>query len=70
MMTETLGARLRRLRLAAGLKQHALAVRTGLTREAISMLETGRRGRRPAADTVVRLAAALGVPPGELAGTK
>ena len=57
-----LAARLRALRQAAGMKQAVLARKAGLTREAVSMLETGKRGRRPAVDTVVRLAAALGVP--------
>ncbi len=61
-----LAGRLRALRQAAGLKQATLARRAGLTREAISMLETGKRGRRPGVDTVVRLAAALGVPVAEL----
>ena len=57
-----ISARLRALRQAAGMKQVVLARKAGLTREAVSMLETGKRGRRPAVDTVVRLAAALGVP--------
>ena len=60
------GARLRSLRLAAGRTQIELAVRSGLTHELISRLELGRRG--PRAETVGRLADALGVAPGELAG--
>jgi transcriptional regulator with XRE-family HTH domain len=40
------GERLRRLRIAAGLSQEALAERSGLSVQAIGALETGKR-RRP-----------------------
>src|SRR3954447_9510055 len=52
------GERLRRLRVAAGLSQEALAERAGLSVQAIGALETGRR-RRPYPQTVAVLAEAL-----------
>ena len=55
------GWRLRRLREAAQLTQLELARRSGLTNDAISILERGRRA--PQATTVRALAQALGVPP-------
>ncbi|HXM56583.1 MAG TPA: tetratricopeptide repeat protein [Candidatus Dormibacteraeota bacterium] len=54
------GHRLNRLRVAAGLTQEALAERSGLSVDAISALENGRR-RRPRAATVRLLADALGL---------
>jgi predicted ATPase/DNA-binding XRE family transcriptional regulator len=54
------GARLRRLREAAGLTQEELAERAGLTRKAISVLERGER-KRPYPHTVRSLADALGL---------
>src|SRR5215217_5170636 len=55
------GKRLRALREAAGLNQLQLAAASGLTHEAISRLETGKRS--PHATTVRALAQALGVAP-------
>lgn len=52
------GDRLRRLRMAAGLTQEALAERAGLSARGISDLERGRRAA-PYYDTVHRLADAL-----------
>jgi len=52
------GERLRHLRVAAGLSQEALAVRSGLSVQAIGALETGKR-RRPYPHTVAALAEAL-----------
>jgi tetratricopeptide (TPR) repeat protein len=49
---------LRRHREAAGLSQQALAVRSGLSEDAIGLLERGRR-QRPRRDTVRRLSVAL-----------
>jgi predicted ATPase/transcriptional regulator with XRE-family HTH domain len=60
------GARLRRLREAAGLTQEELAERAGLTRKAISVLERGER-KRPYPHTVRSLADALGLPEDERA---
>ena len=54
------GERLRRLRVAAGLSQEALAERSGLSVQAIGALETGKR-RRPYPHTVAALADALGL---------
>ena len=55
------GKRLRAIREAAGLNQIRLAAASGLTHEAISRLETGRCW--PYAETVRKLAGALGVEP-------
>ena len=41
------GERLRRLRVAAGLSQEALAERAGLSAQAIGALETGKRRPYP-----------------------
>src|SRR5215218_1077447 len=60
------GERLRRLRLAAGLSQEALAERSGLSVQAIGALETGKR-RRPYPHTVPALADALGLTESERA---
>jgi len=54
------GALLRRLREAAGLTQEELAVRAGLSRNAVGALERGLR-RRPYPHTVRSLAHALGL---------
>jgi transcriptional regulator with XRE-family HTH domain len=61
-----MGARLRTLREAAGLTQLELAARSEVTHETISRLELGRRS--PRAETIERLARALGVTPAELIG--
>lgn len=55
-----LGARLRALRLAAGLTQAELARRTGIHRPNIARVEAGRH--TPSLETLSRLAAAIGVP--------
>src|ERR687894_820820 len=55
------GKRLRAIREVAGLNQIQLAAASGLTHEAISRLETGRCW--PYAETVRKLAKALGVEP-------
>ena len=52
------GARLRRLRGAAGLTQEELALRAGLSSDAVSRLERGQR-KRPYPHTVRALAGAL-----------
>jgi predicted ATPase/DNA-binding XRE family transcriptional regulator len=56
----TFGNLLRRHRESANLTQEALAARTGLTAQAISLLERGER-RRPQKYTVEKLAEALGL---------
>lgn len=54
-----LGARLRKLRTAAGLTQAELARRTGIHRPNIARVEAGRH--TPSLETLGRLAAAIGV---------
>ena len=60
------GARLRRLREAAGLTQEELAVRAGLSRNAVSALERGLH-KRPYPHTIRSLADALGLSESERA---
>lgn len=55
-----LGARLRALRLEAGLTQAELARRTGIHRPNIARVEAGRH--TPSLETLTRLATAIGVP--------
>lgn len=55
-----LGARLRELRLAAGLTQAELARRTGIHRPNIARVEAGRH--TPSLETLARLSGAIGVP--------
>ncbi len=55
-----LGARLRALRMAAGLTQAELARRTGIHRPNIARVEAGRH--TPSLETLSRLAAAIGIP--------
>jgi DNA-binding XRE family transcriptional regulator len=54
-----LGARLRELRVAAGLTQAELARRTGIHRPNIARVEAGRH--TPSLETLARLASAIGV---------
>jgi transcriptional regulator with XRE-family HTH domain len=54
------GVRLRSARIAAGMTQEMLAERSGISVDAISALESGRR-RRPHARTVTMLADGLGL---------
>lgn len=58
------GPLLRHYRRAVGLSQEKLAERSGLSREAVSLLERGAR-QRPYAYTVRMLATALGLTPAE-----
>jgi DNA-binding XRE family transcriptional regulator len=55
-----LGARLRELRVEAGLTQAELARRTGIHRPNIARVEAGRH--TPSLETLARLASAIGVP--------
>jgi predicted ATPase/transcriptional regulator with XRE-family HTH domain len=59
---EAFGALLRRLRVAAGFSQAALAERAGLSTDAVAALETGRR-KNPRAFTLRLLADALDLDP-------
>jgi transcriptional regulator with XRE-family HTH domain len=56
---ETFGEMLVRLREAAGVSQYALAKMTGLSRQALSYLET--EGGAPSWETVQKIARALGL---------
>lgn len=64
-MDESLGERLRRLRLGRGMKAAALARAAGLSRQEISDIELGKR-RLPGAATLGRIAGVLGVSLDEL----
>lgn len=57
---ETFGQRIKRLREAAGLKQHELAARCGMGQSAIGNIENGKRG---GSRNLAKLATALGVNP-------
>jgi transcriptional regulator with XRE-family HTH domain len=61
---EVFGRNLSRRRRASGLSQEELGVRASLHRTAVGQLERGERVAR--ADTLVKLAGSLGVPPEEL----
>lgn len=58
------GQNLARHRERANVSQEELGVRASLHRTAVGQLERGER--IPRADTVVKLAGALGIPPGTL----
>lgn len=55
---------LRAAREKAGLSQEALAERAGMHRNAVALLETGKRD--PRVSTVAKLAQALGIPASDL----
>jgi transcriptional regulator with XRE-family HTH domain len=61
---DTFARNLRRAREQAGLSQEALAERAGMHRNAVALLETGKR--EPRLSTIVRLAKALGVKTSDL----
>jgi transcriptional regulator with XRE-family HTH domain len=63
-VAERFGANLRRVRRREGLSQEGLAIRASLHRTEIGRLEGGERACR--IDTLIRLAGAMAVPPGEL----
>lgn len=63
-MAGRLGDNLRRVRRREGLSQERLAVRASLHRTEIGLLERGARVCR--IDTLIQLAGAMAVPPGEL----
>jgi transcriptional regulator with XRE-family HTH domain len=58
------GENLHRCRERAGVSQEELGIRASLHRTEIGILERG--ARCPRIDTLVKLAGALGVPPGDL----
>jgi transcriptional regulator with XRE-family HTH domain len=61
---QTLASTLRRLRLERGLTQEALAFHAGVTVSALARIERGLSN--PAWTTLVRIANALEITPGEL----
>ena len=63
-VAERFGSNLHRVRRREGLSQEGLAVRASLHRTEIGRLEGGERACR--IDTLIRLAGAMAVPPGEL----
>jgi transcriptional regulator with XRE-family HTH domain len=63
-VAERFGANLRRVRRREGLSQEGLVVRASLHRTEVGRLEGGERACR--IDTLIRLAGAMAVPPGEL----
>jgi transcriptional regulator with XRE-family HTH domain len=65
MSVEIDGTRLKALREMRVMERKELAGRCGISYSTLSQLETNRRRAR--AETVKRLAGALGVPPAELA---
>jgi transcriptional regulator with XRE-family HTH domain len=64
-MGETFGQKLRALRRAISITQRELAVRVGVDFSYISKLENNRLPP-PAADTILKICEALGIPPDEL----
>jgi transcriptional regulator with XRE-family HTH domain len=63
-VTRQLGRRIRRRRNLLELSQEALAERAGIHRTQISLYENGER--MPLASSLIKLAAALGIPVGRL----
>lgn len=64
VVAERFGENLRRVRKREDLSQERLGKRASLHRTEIGLLEKGRRVCR--IDTLIRLAGAMAVPPGEL----
>jgi transcriptional regulator with XRE-family HTH domain len=64
IVAKRFGENLRRVRRREGLSQEQLAIRASLHRTEVGKLE--RAGRVCRIDTLIRLAGALAVPPGEL----
>jgi transcriptional regulator with XRE-family HTH domain len=58
------GENLRRVRRRAGISQEELGMRSSLHRTEIGLLERG--ARVPRIDTLIKIASALAIPPGEL----
>ena len=67
-MEQTLGERLKAVRRRLGMSQEELALKSGVTQEAIEIVESGKR-RYMRSDHVARLVKALGVSADEVLGT-
>lgn len=65
-VAEALGARMRELRVKAGLTQAAVSDRTGIHRPIIARLEGG--AHVPRIDSILRYARAIGVQPSAILG--
>jgi transcriptional regulator with XRE-family HTH domain len=68
---ETIGQRIKRFREERGLSASELAERAGVAKSYLSTLEheeNGKSARRPSADTLYRIAEALGVAMSDLLG--
>ena len=63
-LAERFGENLRRCRRRAGLSQEAVGLRAAIHRTEVGMLERGER--TPRIDTLVKVAGALDVDPGDL----
>ena len=63
MTAMTFGERLKEVRTRMGLSQTRLADLSGVSREYINQVESGRRRGRPSMETVIAVAGALGVEP-------
>jgi SOS-response transcriptional repressor LexA len=63
MVAVTFGERLKEVREQKGLSQNRLAELSGVSREYINQVESGKRRGRPSMETVVSLAGVLGVEP-------
>jgi transcriptional regulator with XRE-family HTH domain len=61
-----LGRIVKRYRKARGLSAERLGAMAGLSNGYVTLLETGRRGKRPSRDNVIALAQALHAPVAEL----
>jgi len=68
-MVQTLGERLRGVRRRLGMSQEELATRSGVTQEAIEVVESGKR-LYMRSDHLARLVKGLGVSADELLGTE
>ena len=67
---DAVGRRIKRIREARGMSQHALAKAAGITQAMLSQVESGaRNGRTLRLEAVMRLAFALQVGLGELTGS-
>jgi transcriptional regulator with XRE-family HTH domain len=64
-LAQAIAQRIKELREAAGLSQQEVAMRADLSLSLVAKIEQGKKGD-PRASTLLALAQALGVPPGQL----
>ena len=65
---ETVGQRIKRYRAEKGMSQNALAIETGIAKSYLWSLENDETATRPSADTLYKIAKALGVTMSALLG--